>query len=67
MERQLASHAPNKSRRDRALGWGFTAGVHAVLTALFWPRHHAPQQKAQPELQLTLLSVEKAPEPPRPA
>lgn len=67
MERQPASHAPNKSRRDRALGWGFTAGVHvAVLTALLWPRHHAPQPKPQPELQLTLLSVEKAPGPPGP-
>lgn len=68
MERQPASPAPKpKSRRDRALGWGFTAAVHvAVLAALFWPRADAPLKKPDAEPHLTLITLTKAPEPPGP-
>ncbi len=69
MERPPASPAPKpKSRRDRALGWGFTAAVHvAALTALFWPRAGTPPKKPDAELHLTIIALAKAPEPPGPA
>ncbi len=68
MERPQASiaHKP-RSRRDRALGWGFAAALHvAVLTALFWPRAGAPLKKPDAEPHLTIITLAKAPEPPGP-
>ena len=54
--------------RDRALAWGFTAGVHlAVLAALLWPRtapRPAKPQSSPPEL--TVISLAEQPKPPGP-
>lgn len=68
MERPPASPAPRlRPRRDRALGWGFTAIVHvAVLTALFWPHAGAPRKKPDTDPHLTIIALTKAPEPPGP-
>src|SRR4051812_29444563 len=58
---------PKFQRRDRMLGWGFTACVHlAVLAALFWPRLGSPPPKAEAVSELTIISLAKEPEPPGP-
>jgi hypothetical protein len=65
---EQARPAPNpKSRRDRVLGWAFTASVHAaVLAALFFSRGTATPEKPEAEPHLTLVSIARTPEPPGP-
>jgi len=52
-------------RRDRVLGWAFTAGVHlAVLAGLLWPRSAPPPVKPSPSL--LMVNVADNPKPPGP-
>src|SRR5258705_7143328 len=61
-EHALADRA---RRRDRILGWAFTAGVHLIVfAALFWPRAAPPP--AKPSLSLTMVNVLPNPKPPGP-
>lgn len=57
--------SPSRQKRDRALAWGFTAGVHAIVAAaLFWPRAAPPAAKPSPEL--LLVHVAEKAKPPGP-
>jgi len=52
-------------RRDRVLGWAFTAGVHlAVLAGLLWPRSAPPPVKPSPSL--LMVNVADNAKPPGP-
>lgn len=54
-------------RRDRVLGWLFTAGAHLALIAIWlWPhtpRPHSPVEPPLPPIQVSLLSSPKPPGP----